>query len=248
MSLAKFEKDMAIIQQMDDEPNDVGGLSADELKAKFDEGGEALKAYLNDTLLPALEQLGIDFIVQAPDGSIKYLRVNEGGYLQYSSDGKEWETVFGSGGSGGIGKSIEFSVAVNDWKEDSAKTNGYGFYYDLADTYITKKVMPSVVIAENSLETAAHAGVCATANSYAGYVRLKSVVRPETAIDGVCHLFGSGASGSGTAITDLPVATASTLGAIMVGAGLTINEDGVLSVSYASTEETDKMIDSVFDS
>ena len=34
----------------------------------------------------------------------------------------------------------------------------------------------------------------------------------------------------------------------MVGAGLTINEDGVLSVSYASTEETDKMIDSVFDS
>lgn len=52
MAIAQFSKDMAIIQKLDDEPNDVGGLSAAELKAKFDEGGEAIKEYINNTLLP----------------------------------------------------------------------------------------------------------------------------------------------------------------------------------------------------
>ena len=54
MAIEKFNKNMAIIAALDDEPNDVGGLTAAELKAKFDEGGEALKRYLNDTLIPAV--------------------------------------------------------------------------------------------------------------------------------------------------------------------------------------------------
>ena len=54
MAFEKFNKDMKIISALDDEPNDVGGLTAAELKAKFDEGGEAIKRYLNDTLIPAI--------------------------------------------------------------------------------------------------------------------------------------------------------------------------------------------------
>lgn len=45
---------MGIIAKLDDEPNDVGGLTAAQLKAKFDEAGEAVKEYLNATLLPEL--------------------------------------------------------------------------------------------------------------------------------------------------------------------------------------------------
>ena len=51
MALTQFSKDMNIISALDDEPNDVGGLTAAELKAKFDEGGLALKDYINQTLL-----------------------------------------------------------------------------------------------------------------------------------------------------------------------------------------------------
>lgn len=51
MALTQFTKDMNIISALDDEPNDVGGLSADDLKAKFDEGGKAIQTYLNGTLL-----------------------------------------------------------------------------------------------------------------------------------------------------------------------------------------------------
>lgn len=57
MSLPKFNKDIKIISKLDDEPNDVGGLSANELKAKFDEAGNLIKAFINDTLLPYLESV-----------------------------------------------------------------------------------------------------------------------------------------------------------------------------------------------
>ena len=55
MSLPKFNEDIQIISKLADEPNDVGGLSANELKAKFDEAGTLIKSFINDTLLPYLE-------------------------------------------------------------------------------------------------------------------------------------------------------------------------------------------------
>ena len=55
MALSKFTKDMAIISALDDEPNDVGGLSAAELKAKFDEGGQAIKTFINDILTQEIQ-------------------------------------------------------------------------------------------------------------------------------------------------------------------------------------------------
>lgn len=54
MAFTKLTKDMGIIAKLDDEPNDVGGLSAAQLKEKFDEAGQAVKEYLNETLLPEL--------------------------------------------------------------------------------------------------------------------------------------------------------------------------------------------------
>lgn len=77
MALSKFEKDMAIISALDDEPNDVGGLTAAELKAKFDEGGQAIKQFLNETLTPQIdsEKAGRDeleglVLGQIPDRTI----------------------------------------------------------------------------------------------------------------------------------------------------------------------------------
>lgn len=55
MAFTKFEKDMAIISALDDEPNDVGGLTAAELKAKFDEGGQAIKKFLNETMTAEMD-------------------------------------------------------------------------------------------------------------------------------------------------------------------------------------------------
>ncbi len=49
-----LDSDMDVIQKLDDEPNDVGGLTAQQLKAEFDKAGNIVKRYINEILLPAL--------------------------------------------------------------------------------------------------------------------------------------------------------------------------------------------------
>ena len=54
VELELLDGDLNIIQKLDDEPNDVGGLTSAELKAKFDESGNIIKKYINETLIPAV--------------------------------------------------------------------------------------------------------------------------------------------------------------------------------------------------
>lgn len=54
LEITYLDGDLNIIQKLDDEPNDVGGLTSAELKAKFDEAGNTIKTYLNETLIPEL--------------------------------------------------------------------------------------------------------------------------------------------------------------------------------------------------
>lgn len=62
MALPRITADLNIISALADEPNDVGGLSAAELKAKFDEAGNTLQDYINNTLLASLETNGANGI------------------------------------------------------------------------------------------------------------------------------------------------------------------------------------------
>lgn len=68
MSIPRITDTLGTVSQLDDRPNDTGGLTAAELKAKFDKDAESLKAYLNEVFLPYLEstaaagQLGIKTI------------------------------------------------------------------------------------------------------------------------------------------------------------------------------------------
>ena len=127
MALTKLERDMKIISKLDDEPNDVGGLTAAELKAKFDEAGEVIKEFLNNTLIPELasekagEQLGVTLrgdsmtlqealnILQAAaiqSGNVP-IGGNEGEYLRKKSGelyDLEWASVF-----------TAFAFAAADW-------------------------------------------------------------------------------------------------------------------------------------
>lgn len=99
MALTEFEKNMDIIAALDDEPNDVGGLSAAELKAKFDEAGKALQDYINNTLLPALDNAGVERSVLLPllNAGFKYMRLNSDKVLEVSTDGETWQATGSSG-------------------------------------------------------------------------------------------------------------------------------------------------------
>ena len=99
MAIEKFNKNMAIIAALDDEPNDVGGMTSAELKNKFDEGGKALQTYINETLIPTLENLGVETAVLLPqnEAGFKYIRLNADKVLEVSTDGKVWQATGSSG-------------------------------------------------------------------------------------------------------------------------------------------------------
>lgn len=54
VALPSFDDDVSNIQKLDDEPNDVGGMTSAQLKAEFDKAGETIADYINDTLIPAV--------------------------------------------------------------------------------------------------------------------------------------------------------------------------------------------------
>ena len=54
LDIQLLDGDLNIIQKLDDEPNDVGGMTSAELKATFDKAGNIIKNYLNNQLVPAI--------------------------------------------------------------------------------------------------------------------------------------------------------------------------------------------------
>lgn len=98
MSLERLNDDLDIIQKLDDEPNDVGGMTAEELKATFDKSGNTIKDFLNKKLIPALEENGVLAILRTDDQSVlKYIRLSADKVLETSSDGVTWEATGSSG-------------------------------------------------------------------------------------------------------------------------------------------------------
>ncbi len=55
MAITELTDDLNIVAALDDEPNDTGGLTSAQLKAKFDEAGNTIKTYINDDLIPGVE-------------------------------------------------------------------------------------------------------------------------------------------------------------------------------------------------
>lgn len=68
MSLPKMTTAVNNISQLDTRPNAVNGLTADELKAEFDKGPEAIKKFLNEVLIPALDSaITLDALGAVPE-------------------------------------------------------------------------------------------------------------------------------------------------------------------------------------
>lgn len=56
MALPKLTTNLNHIQALSDRPNTADGLTSTELKQRFDQAGNDIKDYLNDTLLPELDE------------------------------------------------------------------------------------------------------------------------------------------------------------------------------------------------
>lgn len=99
MALTKLNDDLNVVQGLDNEPNDVGGLSADELKAKFDAAPNIIKEYINEQLVPEVEskleeinktkatkdELAGVVLGQIPDGSLTLSKMAQEFFDNYYS-------------------------------------------------------------------------------------------------------------------------------------------------------------------
>lgn len=61
MSIPKLEHDLNIIQKLSDLPNSTEGLSANQLKAKFDEAALYIQKWLNEQFIPSIVAENIPF-------------------------------------------------------------------------------------------------------------------------------------------------------------------------------------------
>lgn len=55
MAIPMFLEDMNIISKLGNKPGEDDGLSTPQFKAKFDEGAQKIQNYINETLVPAIE-------------------------------------------------------------------------------------------------------------------------------------------------------------------------------------------------
>ena len=137
----KFNNDMNIIAKLDDEPNDVGGLSAAELKAKFDEAGILVQKFLNEVLLPQLEEIGVLSILRSDNPDLLgYIRLNADRVLEVSADGKDWQATGSSGhliydkDGNLIAQRSRLRFMNSTVEDDGTYTKVYGVKGDKGDT------------------------------------------------------------------------------------------------------------------
>lgn len=152
--------------------------------------------------------------------------------------------------SGGIVKTILFSIPADGWAEDEEASGGYRYYYDLLDDAITANMLPDTTITEDSLTAAKQAGMCPVAATYDGFVRYKCAARPTAEISASCTLSvkGTYTPDGGSSTYELPAATSLSLGGVKIPAnsGLKIDPEGNLSVDTPTDEEAGDAIGEVF--
>jgi hypothetical protein len=170
---------------------------------------------------------------------------------------------------GGVGAAIIKDITIPHtgwtWQEGNPDEQGetnmdeYCNYVDVPVEEATEAQFPSVALHKAALETAKNAGLCPTVQTLAGALRFWAKSSPDEDMEATIALVSPGSSssgGGGGSTYVLPVATATRLGGVKVGKGISVAEDGTITAStsgispddMASTEDTESMLDEVFPS
>lgn len=125
---------------------------------------------------------------------------------------------------------------------------------DVAVDDVTEEMFPSVALHKAALEVAKRAGLCPTVQALAGVLRFWARNIPTADMSATVALWAPGGTAGGGSAYVLPVATATRLGGVKIGSGVSVLADGTISASTSgitqdevvSAADTDKMLDEIF--
>lgn len=190
---------------------------------------------------------------------------NPGAFIT-SAEAEEMVKTLVSEAVGGVGSAIIKDITIPhtgwSWNEDLDEQgewdmDEYRNYVDVPVSEVTEEHFPSVALHKAALETAKNAGLCPTVQTLAGVLRFWAKNTPDEDMEATVALVSPGASssgGGGSSTYVLPVATATRLGGVKIGKGISVASDGTITAStsgvtpddMASTEDTETMLDEVF--
>ncbi len=166
----------------------------------------------------------------------------------------------GSSGAAVLLKDITIPAAGWVWQEESGGQgeedfDEYYYYVDVPVEGAAETQFPSVALHKAALETAKNAGLCPTVQTLAGSLRFWAMEAPKADMAATVALVSPGSGGGNTGTTYvLPVATATRLGGVKIGDGISVAADGTITASnggitpddMATSADTEAMLDDVF--
>lgn len=140
--------------------------------------------------------------------------------------------------NGGAGAHI-FRVPAQMWEETVG--SDYSLQANIVVPRATVKASPMVAFDIASLAAAREAEICPTIQAFDGFVRLWAKSRPTEDLKGVLTLLFDNGVNPG----NIPTASDSVLGGVKVqsGSGLTVDEEGNLSIDAATKDEVRDVYD-----
>lgn len=165
----------------------------------------------------------------------------------------------GSSGGAAIIKDITIPADGWDWQRESDDEEMLGMddfrcVVNVTVDGVTEDMFPSVALHKAALEVAKRAGLCPTVQALAGVLRFWARNIPTEDMSATVALFAPGGTTGGGSAYVLPVATATRLGGVKIGSGISVTADGTVTVSTSgitpeevvSAADTDKMLDEIF--
>ena len=228
--------------------------------AKTEDTEEILLYYatLGDSPQPVALELDVDVQITS----------NPGAFIT-SAEAEELVRTMVQEAISGVGTAIIKDITIPHtgwtWQEENPGEQGawdmdeYRYYVDVPVTEAAETQFPNVALHKAALETAKNAGLCPTVQTLAGALRFWAKRSPDEDMEATIALVSPGASssgGGGGSTYVLPVATATRLGGVKIGKGISVAADGTITAStsgvspddMASTEDTESMLDEVFPS
>lgn len=145
-------------------------------------------------------------------------------------------------------RALDITIPRTGWVAETQDL--YRYRRDVAVDGVTPRMIPLVTVLHTGEESAAACGLDPTPETVDGAVRFRAVSPPTADIPAALTLLRDSSGvifsyeNTGT-VSQMPLATADTAGAVKPGAGLLVAEDGTMSVNMATDEDYDQMMEKV---